>query len=128
MRLAWFLVAVFAGSAVQTQAAVGYSKEYSQCMNFSYGNTAKAEKCLKKELKLHNKRLKKSYKNYLKLNPNQTAAIRSQHVLWERKLSQQCNLRVSGKYAKQQQGQCMLALIMDQANLNQSRSYAPGSR
>ena len=128
MRLAWFLVAIFAGTAVQTQAAIGYSKEYTQCMNFSYGNTPKAEKCLEKELKFHNKRLKKNYKTYLKLNPNQTAVIRSQHVLWERKLAQQCNFRMSGKYAKQQQGQCMLALIMDQANLYQSRSYASGFR
>jgi len=127
MRLAWFLVA-FVGTSAQTQAAMGYSKEYSQCMNFSYGNTAKIEKCLNKELKFHNKRLKKNYKTYLKLNPNQTAAIRSQHVLWERKLTQQCNFRMSGKYAKQQQGQCMLALIMDQANLYQSRSYASASR
>ena len=128
MRLAWFLVAIFAASAAQTQAAEGYSKEYSQCMNFSYGNTATKEKCLKKELKVHNKRLKKNYKTYLKLNPNQTTAIRSQHALWERKLSQQCNFRMSGKYAKQQQGQCMLALIIDQANLYQSRSYTPVAR
>lgn len=128
MRLAGFLIAIFAGTTLQAQAAQGYSKEYSQCMNFSYGNTVKAEKCLEKELKVHDKRLKKSYKNYLKLNPNQRSSIRHQHVLWERKLSQQCNLRMSGPYAKQQQGQCRLALIMDQANLYQSRSYAAGAR
>ncbi|MDM1780385.1 DUF1311 domain-containing protein [Acinetobacter indicus] len=127
MRFACLLVAGYlAALGLQVQAAEGYSKAYTQCMNFSYGNTAKAKKCVKKELKAQKKRLKKNYKTYLKLNSPYQNNIRAQHTLWERKMSQQCNLGMTGQYAQIQQGQCRLALVVDQASLYQSRSYSRG--
>ena len=44
MRFACLLMASCLGTmALQVQAATGYSQEYIQCMNFSYGNTAKLQ-------------------------------------------------------------------------------------
>ena len=52
MRFACLLMAGCLGTmALQVQAATGYSQEYTQCMNFSYGNTAKLQKCVKKRIK-----------------------------------------------------------------------------
>ena len=128
MRLAGLIIAGCLGAAtLEVQAATGYSQEYQQCMNFSYGNTAKLQKCVKKELKAQNKRLKKNYKTYLKLNSAYRNNIRDQHIVWERKLSQQCNLRMTGQYAQIRRGQCMLEIVKDQADLYQSRSYRAGA-
>jgi uncharacterized protein YecT (DUF1311 family) len=127
MRFAYFLITACLGAAgLQVQAAEGYSREYSQCMNFSYGKTEIAEKCVNKELKAQQKTLKKSYNTYLKLNPNYQNNIRTQHMLWERRLAQQCNLNMAGAYVQIRQAQCMLALVVDQVNLYQARSYSPG--
>lgn len=96
MRFACLLMASCLGTmALQVQAATGYSQEYIQCMNFSYGNTAKLQKCVKKELKAQNKRLKKNYKTYLELNEGYRNNIRDQHTVWQRKLSQQCKLTMN---------------------------------
>ena len=59
-----------------------------------------------KELKAQNKRLKKNYKTYLKLNAGYRNNIRDQHTVWERKLSQQCKLTMNTQYAQIKQGQC----------------------
>jgi len=124
MRFACLLMAGYLGTvALQVQAATGYSQEYMQCMNFSYGNTAKLQKCVKKELKAQNKRLKKNYKTYLELNADYRNNIREQHTVWQRKLSQQCKLTINTQYAQIKQGQCALEIVKDQANLYQSRSY-----
>lgn len=128
MRFACLLMAGYLGTvALQVQAATGYSQEYMQCMNFSYGNTAKLQKCVKKELKAQNKRLKKNYKTYLELNADYRNNIREQHTVWQRKLSQQCKLTINTQYAQIKQGQCALEIVKDQANLYQSRSYRAGT-
>lgn len=128
MRFACLLMAGCLGTvALHVQAATGYSQEYTQCMNFSYGNTAKLQKCVKKELKAQNKRLKKNYKTYLKLNAGYRNNIRDQHTVWQRKLSQQCKLTMNTQYAQIKQGQCVLEMVKDQAKLYQSRSYRAGA-
>lgn len=128
MRFACLLMAGCLGAVtLQVQAATGYSQEYTQCMNFSYGNTAKLQKCVKKELKAQNKRLKKNYKTYLKLNAGYHNNIRDQHTVWQRKLTQQCKLTMNTQYAQIKQGQCALEMVKDQANLYQSRSYRAGA-
>ncbi|ATO20391.1 DUF1311 domain-containing protein [Acinetobacter sp. LoGeW2-3] len=123
MRFAWLLTAVLVGTALNTQAAQDYSKEYSQCMKFTYGDRAKTEKCVAKELKGQTKILKKSYKNYLKLNANNAAVVKNQHVLFESRLNKQCGRIRAGNYTKIQQGQCALAMVIEQSNYYQSRSF-----
>lgn len=124
MRFAWLLTVILTGTAVHTQAAQDYSKEYSQCMKFTYGDHTKTEKCIAKELKSQTKILKKSYKNYLKLTSTNPAVARSQFSLFESRLNRQCGRIRAGQYSKIQQGQCALAMVIDQSNYYQSRSFA----
>lgn len=123
MRFGSLLIAVLAGVAIQAHAAQDYSKEYQQCMKFTYGNKDKAEKCIAKELKLQKKVLKKSYKNYLKINANNAAIIKNQHKMFESKVQQQCGRIRAGNYTKIQQGQCQLSMVLEQTNYYQSRSF-----
>ncbi len=128
MRFAWLLTVVLAGTAVHTQAAQDYSKEYSQCMKFTYGDRSKTEKCIATEFKAQTKILKKSYKNYLKLTSTNTAVAKSQYALFESKLNRQCGRIRAGQYSKIQQGQCALAMVIEQSNYYQARSFvAKGS-
>ena len=123
MRFAWLLTAILAATAVHTQAAQDYSREYSQCMKFTYGDRTKTEKCIAKELKEQTKILKKSYKNYLKLNANNAAVVKNHYALFESRLDKQCGRIRAGNYTKIQQGQCALAMVIEQSNYYQSRSF-----
>ncbi|ANF81833.1 DUF1311 domain-containing protein [Acinetobacter sp. NCu2D-2] len=122
MRLFGFGLVMVASTFFQAQAATGYSKQFIQCMSQSSGQTANKEKCLKKELKAHQKLLKGNYKNYLKVNPQRVETIKQEHRRFEKQRDQQCNMTSTGKYAKVQQYECALAMTIEQSNRYESRS------
>ena len=70
--MAW---ALLAGSAYAQES---YSKQYIQCSNHAYGQTSVLQKCVNKELKQQQKRLKKSYKSYYRASGAYQANIAQQ--------------------------------------------------
>lgn len=112
------LISIFAvmGWSASVYAAEGHSKQYVQCMNAAANQNGKAEKCLKKEIKYHTKRMNKAYKQYLKANNTNANVIKNQHQQWESHLKQQCQHKTAGQYNKVQQGQCRLTMTIVQAN------------
>lgn len=100
-----------------THASVeGYSKVFSQCMGATYGgSTQLQEKCIKTELKNQKKRLKANYKKYLKAHGQSKAMLKVQHAKWEALVEQQCE-RGPLQHDKMQQGQCVLGMVISQAN------------
>lgn len=124
MRLAFIggmAGALLAGSAYAQES---YSKQYIQCTNHVYGQTTVLQKCVDKELKQQQKRLKKSYQHYHRASGMHQANIAQQHALWEQRLKQQCYRGITGDFAKLQQSRCKLTQVIDQANYYQSKFIA----
>lgn len=126
MRFAGFIAAVVLfGVSVPIYAnniaQQGYSKDYGQCMNLTYGQSNKAVKCIQKELKFHQKQLKKNLKAYKKANPSSAQSIQVQHQFWQQQVKQQCQLSVKSLQGHLQQQQCNLNMVLSQANLYASR-------
>lgn len=127
MRFAGLITAVvLLGASVSVVAnnniaQQGYSKDYGQCMNLTYGHSDKAAKCIQKELKFHQKQLKKNLKAYKKANPNSAQSIQVQHQFWQQQVKQQCQLSVKSAQGQLQQQQCSLNMVLSQANLYASR-------
>jgi len=124
MRLAFIGGMVWALLAGSAYAQESYSKQYIQCSNHAYGQTSVLQKCVNKELKQQQKRLKKSYKSYYRASGAHQANIAQQHALWEQRLKQQCYGGMNGDVAKLQQSRCTLAQVIDQANYYQSKFIA----
>lgn len=124
MRFAWIMAAIVAAMTSQLNAAQDYSKAYTQCTNMSYGQQSTLEKCVKKELKLQSKVLKKSYKNYVKLNPNNAAIIQNQYVMFEKKVKNQCSRVMAGQQTQIKRGECQLEMVIAQTNWYQARSFS----
>lgn len=108
-------------TSVQVMAQEGYSTAYTQCINHAYGQTARLQKCVDAELKHHNKRLKKSYRNYYKVSGIHRQNIAQQHQLWKRQLKQQCYSSMNNEFSRLQQSRCLLTRVIDQANAYQTK-------
>ncbi|MDV2468240.1 lysozyme inhibitor LprI family protein [Acinetobacter chinensis] len=106
-----------AGSA----SAKGFSKEYTRCLNTSYGNNATVKKCAEKEYKEQEKRLKETFKNYLGNSGSNQQNIMVQHKLWENRVQQQCYFKSSYEFAEVQKLKCILAMTVNQADYYQTK-------
>ena len=126
MRLVQFFAwMTFGGVVIAAQAdevkLQGYSKSYAQCMQLSASNPSKAEKCIKAELKIHEKQLEKNLKAYKKANPNHAQHIQQQYKFWQQQVQQQCQVAKTANFGRLQREQCALNMVMSQANLYASR-------
>ena len=126
MRFAglWIAIALgwTVGAAQANEAKLqGYSKEYGQCMNLTYGKTEKAEKCVSNERKLHEKQLKKNFKAYKKANPRSIQEIQTQYKFWELQVKNQCQPASRSVQGRLQREQCALNMVISQSNLYAAR-------
>ncbi len=102
-------------------SAQGYSDEYNKCLNTSYGQIETVKKCVDKELKSQEKKLKKHYENYLKNSGDNQSYVEQQHKIWQNRVNQQCYLKVTTSLLKVKQNKCILEMTMERAYYYQMR-------
>lgn len=114
--LVTMILTVSALSSTVGWAQSGYSQEYTQCLNTSYGQSKTIINCVDKELKQQKKLLKKFYKSHLKNNANYQANFEQQHTLWQNQMNQQCHFRVTSAFIEIKQKKCVLEMTKQRAD------------
>ncbi|TCB50615.1 DUF1311 domain-containing protein [Acinetobacter sp. ANC 4779] len=122
----FLLPVIFSAAALGSSSvlAQGYSDQYNQCLNTSYGQTATVKNCVDKELKTQGKLLNKYYKNYLKNSGDSQSSVKQQHQLWESRLNQQCYYNVTSASIELRQAKCVLEMTMERAYYYQTKQLA----
>lgn len=116
MRLLFAIILTVGGlSSAAVSAKSGYSQEYNQCLNTSYGQSKTIIQCVDKELKLQKKLLKKYYKTNLKNSPNYQANFEQQHRLWQNQMNQQCHFNIISTVMEIKQKKCVLEMTKQRA-------------
>ena len=113
----WAIPIMLSMSALASNSvwAQGYSDDYKQCLNSSYGQASTIKKCVDKELKAQEKLLETYYKKYLKHSDTYRNNIEQQHQVWGNRVKQQCYSKVTSSYVELQQVKCVLEMTMQRA-------------